>query len=100
MKQEMTGQQWYQLDHIRKPFAPRSTQITTLAPHLSILQAGCSSWRPTNSVKSTERKRWYLTEPTKNSETKNYFQKKNLLCMEIRGHCPLLSTNVFRSHQC
>jgi len=33
--------------------APRSRQITTLAPHLSVfLQAGCPSCRQTNSVKA------------------------------------------------
>ena len=31
--------------------APRSRQITTQAPHHSVLQAGCPSCRPTNSVK-------------------------------------------------
>jgi len=34
------------------PSAPRSRQITTSTPHyLIFLQTGCSSWRPTNSVK-------------------------------------------------
>jgi len=37
---------------ICKQSAPRSRQITT--PTLNFLQAGCSSWHPTNSVKSTE----------------------------------------------
>ena len=33
--------------------APRSRQITTPAPHHSVfLQAGCPSYRPTNSVKA------------------------------------------------
>ena len=33
--------------------APRSRQITTPAPHLSVfLQAGCPSYRPTNSVEA------------------------------------------------
>ena len=33
--------------------APHSRQITTPAPHYSgFLQAGCPSWRPTNSVKA------------------------------------------------
>ena len=32
--------------------APRSRQITTPAPHHSVLQAGCPSCRPTNSVKA------------------------------------------------
>ena len=37
--------------------APRSRQITTPAPHLSVfLQAGCPSCRPTNSVKALKGK--------------------------------------------
>jgi len=32
--------------------APRSRQITTPAPHHSVLQAGCPSCRPTNSLKA------------------------------------------------
>ena len=32
--------------------APRSCQITTPVPHHSVLQAGCPSCRPTNSVKA------------------------------------------------
>jgi len=52
MKQAMMGWQWHQLDHIES-FAPRSRQITTPAPHHSVfLQAGCSSWRRSNSVKT------------------------------------------------
>ena len=34
------------------PYASRFRQITTPAPHHCILQAGCSFWRPTNSVKA------------------------------------------------
>jgi len=51
MKQEMSGWQWHQLDHI-KSFAPRSRQITTPAPITQFLQVGCSFWRPTNSVRA------------------------------------------------
>jgi len=35
MRQEMTGWQWHQLDHMQKPFAPHSRQITT-GQHLII----------------------------------------------------------------
>jgi len=37
-----------------KSFAPRSRQITSHAStsSLNFLQAGCSSWRPTNSIKA------------------------------------------------
>jgi len=34
--------------------ASRSRQITTLAPHLSFLQAGCPSCHPTNGVKAVK----------------------------------------------
>ena len=33
-------------------YAPRSRQITMPAPHHSVLQAGCPSCRPTNSVRA------------------------------------------------
>jgi len=42
---------------ICKQYVPRSRQITTPTPHHSIfLQAGCSSWRPTNRVKALKAK--------------------------------------------
>ena len=44
------GMQWHQS-------SPRCRQISTPTPHHSILQAGCSSWRPTNSVKAL--KAWH-----------------------------------------
>ena len=51
LEQETMVWQWHQLDRM-KSSAPHSRQITTPAPHHSILQAGCSSWCPTNSVKA------------------------------------------------
>ena len=33
-----------------KQSVPRSRQTTTPVPHHSFLQAGCSTWRPTNNV--------------------------------------------------
>jgi len=48
-KQEMTRWQWHQLDHMQIIFTSLR-QITTPAPH-PFLQAGCSSWRQSNSVK-------------------------------------------------
>jgi len=39
-----------------RPYAPRSRQITTPVPHHSVLQAGCSSCSPTNSVKALKAK--------------------------------------------
>jgi len=47
------GMQWNKLTTCKQS-APRSRQITTPTPHLitQCLQAGCSSWCPTNSVKA------------------------------------------------
>jgi len=42
--------QWHRLGHMQ--VAPRSRQTTTPAPTTPILQAGCPSCRPTNSVKA------------------------------------------------
>ena len=53
--------QWHQLGICK--FAPRSRQITTLAPHHSVfLQAGCPSCHPTNSVKTLKGKTQYNEE--------------------------------------
>jgi len=45
---------WKAVDHICKQSAPRFRHITTPHQHLvtQFLQAGCFSWRPTNSVKA------------------------------------------------
>ena len=40
--------------------APRSRLITTPAPHHSVLQAGCPSCRPTNSVRALKGNVYYL----------------------------------------
>jgi len=51
MKQEMTGWQWHQLDHMQIICTSFQTdnQVSTSSP--DFLQAGaCSSWCPTNSV--------------------------------------------------
>jgi len=46
--------QWHQLDQCRSS-APLCRQITSPAPHYSnFSQAGCSSWRQTNSVKAVK----------------------------------------------
>ena len=45
--------QWHHISWAICKSAPRSRQITTPALHYSsFLQAGCPSWRPTNSVKA------------------------------------------------
>jgi len=43
--------------YIGKSFAP-DIGLTMPAPHHSILQAGCSSWRPTNSFKALKATFW------------------------------------------
>jgi len=49
MKQETIGWQWHQLDHMQ--IICTSCHTDNHAPHhLVFLQAGCSSWCPTNSV--------------------------------------------------
>jgi len=52
MKQEMMGWQWHQPDHM--PIICTSLQTDNHASTLSLnfLKAGCSSWRPTNSVRA------------------------------------------------
>jgi len=52
MKQEMTGWQWHQLDHMQiiYMFLQRDYYASTLSLHF--LQTGCSSWCSTNSVKA------------------------------------------------
>jgi len=64
MKQEMTGWQWHQLDHVCKSSAPRSRQITMPSDHHSFFTGRMLFLTPTNSVKalkasSTTGKIWY-----------------------------------------
>ena len=52
---EARDSEWQRISWAICKFAPLSRQITTPAPHHSvftILQAGCPSCRPTNSVKA------------------------------------------------
>jgi len=48
------GWQWHQLDHMQTICTSLQTDNHTNTSLLNFLQAGCSSWRSTNSVKSTE----------------------------------------------
>ena len=52
MKQEMTGWQWHQVDHMQiiRTVLQSDNHSSTLS--LNYLQAICSFWRPTNSVKA------------------------------------------------
>ena len=46
------GWQWHQLDHTQIICTSLQTDNHASTSSLNLLQAGCSSWRPTNSVKA------------------------------------------------
>jgi len=52
MKQETMGWQWLQLDHMQIIFISLQTYNHASTSPLSFLQAGCSSCRPSNSVRA------------------------------------------------
>jgi len=52
LEQEMTEWQWHQLDHMQIIYASQQTDNHASTSPLSFLQAGCPSYRPTNSVKA------------------------------------------------
>jgi len=52
MKQEMTGWQWHQLDHLQIICTSLQTDNHTSTSSCNFLQAGCSFWCPANSVYS------------------------------------------------
>jgi len=58
MKQEMIGWQWHQLEDMKIICTLLQTDNHTNASSLNFLQAGCSSWRPTNNCQSTEGKNY------------------------------------------
>jgi len=59
MKQKMMDGSDIRWTIFKPSFAPRFKQVATPAPHHSkFLQAGCSSWCPTNSVKALKAKRF------------------------------------------
>jgi len=47
---------WYQLDHVQTICTSLQTDNHTNTSSLNFLQAGCSSWRPTYSVKALKAK--------------------------------------------
>ena len=51
MKQEMMGWQWHQLKHMQITCCSPQTDNCVSTTSLGFLEAGCSSWHPTNSVK-------------------------------------------------
>jgi len=57
MKQEMIWWQWHQLDHMQMICTSLQTDNHTSTSPLNILQAECSCWRPTNTVKY-----WYARD--------------------------------------
>jgi len=53
------GWQWHQLDHMQIVCTTLQTDNHASTPSVSFLQAGCSSWRPTNSVKALKELQLY-----------------------------------------
>jgi len=52
MKQQMTAWQWHQLDYMQIICTLLQTDNHASTSSLNSVQAGCSSWCPTNSVKA------------------------------------------------
>jgi len=46
------GRQWHQLDHVQIVCTSLQTDNYASTSSINVLQAGCSSWHPTNSVKA------------------------------------------------
>jgi len=52
MKQEMLGSEWHQPDQMKIICTSLRTDNHAITSSLNFLQAGCSSWGPTDSVKA------------------------------------------------
>jgi len=52
LEQEMMGWQWHQLDHMQIICTSLQTDNHASTSPLSVLLAGCSSCRPTKSIKA------------------------------------------------
>jgi len=50
LKQEIIRWQWHQLDHMQIICTSLQTDNHASTPSLNFLWAGCSSWRPINSI--------------------------------------------------
>jgi len=50
---KMTGWHWHQMDHMQIICTSLQTDNHAITSSLNFLQARCSSWRPTNSVKAS-----------------------------------------------
>jgi len=62
MKQQMMGWQWHQLDHMQIICISLQTDNHTSTSSLNVLQAACSSWCPTNSVKALKAMIYHKTK--------------------------------------
>jgi len=51
-EQEVMGWQWHHLDHTQIIHTLFQTDNHASTSSLNFLEAGCSSWRPTNSIKA------------------------------------------------
>jgi len=61
LKQEMMGWQWHQRGHMQIICTTLQTDNHASTPPLNFLQAGCSSWRPTNSVKALKAVEYHMS---------------------------------------
>jgi len=60
-QETVSGMHWHQLGHMQVCTSLQSqTDNHASTPPLSVLQAGCSSGRPTNSVKALTVIQWYI----------------------------------------
>jgi len=52
------GWKWHRLDHMQITCTSLQTYNHVSTSSLNLLQTGCSSWRPTNSVEALKAQRW------------------------------------------
>jgi len=66
------GSEWHQLDHIQITCTSLRTYNHASTKPLNFLQAGCSSWHPTNSVKALKAIGcWFVSLSTRASSLKD-----------------------------
>ena len=71
------GMQWHQLGHMQTICTSLQTDNHSNSSSLNFLQAGCSSWRPTNSVKALK--------AVNTDHNSRYFSQ--VQCTQF--HCPM-----------
>jgi len=77
------GMQWHQLGHMQTICTSLQTDNDTNNPSLNYSQAGCSSWRPTNSVKALKAQQLntviIFSSPTcgRDKQTNDWYKSKN-----------------------